>query len=105
MQGYAVIKTGGKQYTVKPGDVLSVELLKDAKEGDTVELAAMAAHDGNELVVGTPELANTVKATVLGAERAKKIIIFKKMKRSTYRRKNGHRQHHHKIRIESIPAN
>ena len=104
MEAYAIVRTGGKQYTVQAGDVLNVELLPDKQEGDTVELATLAAKTGEGLLVGTPELEQKVTATVLKADRAKKIIVFKRRKRSTYRKKNGHRQGFHAIRIDSIPG-
>ena len=104
MQPYAIVKTGGKQYTVRTGDVLRVELLKGKGEGDAVELTTLAARTGDELAVGTPELEARVKATVLAEERGKKILVFKNKRRSTYRRKNGHRQRYHAIRIDAIPG-
>ena len=104
MQSYAVVKTGGKQYTVKTGDVLRVELLADQSEGDSVELTTLAASSENGLDVGTPELGDKVKATILGAGKGKKVLIFKTKKRSTFRKKNGHRQNFHSIRIDSIPG-
>ena len=103
MQAYAVVKTGGQQYTVRTGDVIKVELLDGKSEGDTVELPVLATRSGEELTVGTPELDVTVKATVLSEGKAKKILVFKKKKRTTYRRKNGHRQRFHAIQIDSIP--
>ncbi|MDJ0838543.1 MAG: 50S ribosomal protein L21 [Acidobacteriota bacterium] len=104
MEAYAVVKTGGKQYTVRTGDVLNVELLKGKSEGDSVELTTLAARAGETLAVGTPELESKVKATVLSAKRGKKILVFKNKRRSTFRKKNGHRQTFHAIRIESIPG-
>ena len=104
MEAYAVVKTGGKQYTVRTGEVINVELLIGYSEGDTVELSTLAAHAGESLAVGTPELDGKVKATVLGEKRGKKILVFKNKKRSTFRKKNGHRQTFHAIRIESIPG-
>ncbi len=104
MQSYAIVKTGGKQYTVQEGDVLRVELLRNQKEGDTVELPTLAAKTGDGLQVGAPELAAKVKATILETGRAKKILVFRKKKRSTFRKKNGHRQSYHAIRIDSIPG-
>ncbi|CAM2007020.1 50S ribosomal protein L21 [Acanthopleuribacter pedis] len=105
MQPYAVIKTGGKQYTVSAGDELRVEVIPGLSEGETVELETLAASNGTDLSVGTPELSDKVKATVLRAERGDKVVIFKSKRRSTYRRKNGHRQNYLAIRIDSIPGN
>lgn len=105
MQTYAVVKTGGKQYTVSAGDVIRVELLGDHQTGDEVELTTLAANAGGELKFGTPELESKVKATILEEGRGKKVIVFKRKRRKGYRRKNGHRQSFHAIRIDSIPGN
>jgi len=104
MNPYAVIQTGGKQYTVKTGDVLNVERISGKSEGDAVELTTLAAQTGSELMVGTPELETKVKATILNDTRGDKVTIFKKRRRSTYRVKRGHRQGYHAIRIDSIPG-
>ncbi|CAM2067689.1 50S ribosomal protein L21 [Sulfidibacter corallicola] len=105
MQPYAVIKTGGKQYTVSEGDELRIEIIPGISEGDTVELTALAASNGTDMSVGTPELSTKVKATVLRAERGDKVTVFKKKKTTTYRRTRGHRQNYFAIRIDSIPEN
>lgn len=104
MEQYAVIKTGGKQYTVQSGDVLNVELIPGASEGDTVELTTLAAKIGSDLKVGTPELTAKVQATVMGFDRGDKVMIFKKRRRETYRVKRGHRQNYLTLRIDTIPA-
>jgi len=100
---YAVVKTGGKQYTVKEGDVLRVELL-DGNEGDSIELPTLAANNGEGLLVGSPELDQKVKATVLESGRAKKVLVLKWKRRKQYRKKTGHRQSFQAIRIDSIPG-
>lgn len=105
MNSYAVIQTGGKQYTVKAGDVLNVEVISGKNEGDTVEFATLATQTGSEFLVGTPELEGKVQGTILNGTRGDKVIIFKKRRRSTYRVKRGHRQNYHAIRIDSIPGN
>ncbi len=105
MQSYAVIKTGGKQYTVETGDVIQVELFPGKKEGDTVELPTLITQTGTELLIGEPELSEKVQATIVEADRAKKVTVFKRRRRTTFRKKNGHRQGFHAIRIESIPGN
>ena len=101
---YAVIKAGGKQYKVSTGDVIEVELFPGKEEGDSVELPTLAAQTGSEFLIGTPELSETTKATILRATRGKKVMVFKKRRRTTYRKKNGHRQGYHELRIESIPG-
>ena len=105
MESYAVIKTGGKQYAVHAGDVLEVELLPGATEGDSVELATLATRTEEGLQVGTPELPEKVKATVIARGKDEKVTVLKWRRRTNYRKKTGHRQPFHAIRIESIPGN
>jgi large subunit ribosomal protein L21 len=102
---YAVIKTGGKQYKVSPGDMLRVEKL-DVKKGDTIELndVYMIA-DGDKVNVGKPTVANAkVTAEVLGEVRGEKILIFKHKRRKGYRNTNGHRQDYTTIKVKEIKA-
>lgn len=104
MQPYAIVKTGGQQYTVRTGDVLKVDLFEGKAAGDEIELVTLVARGEGDLQVGSPELDGKVKATILEEEKAKKILVFKNRRRNTYRKKNGHRQRLHRIRIESIPV-
>lgn len=104
MTSYAVVKTGGKQYTVSAGDVLRVELLTGFKTGDEVELSTLASSASGDFQIGTPELETKVKATILDEGRGKKIIIFKRKRTKQYMRRNGHRQSFHSIRIDSVPG-
>src|SRR2546422_9872871 len=100
---YAVIRSGGKQYRVTPGQTIRLE--KFAGEiGSKVEIkdVLLVENDGN-LQIGVPLLGNaTVEATVIEHDRAKKIIVFKKKRKKQYRRTNGHRQNYTAVRIESI---
>jgi len=105
MKAYAIIETGGKQFTVAPGDEIKVERIPGKAEGAEIELPVLAAHDGNEFKVGAPLLDGKAKATVVREFRDKKVIVFKKHRRQTYRKKNGHRQNVCSIRIDSIPEN
>jgi large subunit ribosomal protein L21 len=91
---FAVIRTGGKQYCVSPGNVLKVEKL-DVEQNSTVSLdeVLMTSDDSGKIVVGTPIVAGaSVDAEVIRHARNDKIIVFKKKRRHNYRRKNGHRQ-------------
>jgi large subunit ribosomal protein L21 len=100
---YAVIRTGGKQYRVCPGQTLRVEKL-DAQPGDQVELdqVLMVNADGR-LDVGRPTLADVrVKGVVVEQGRSRKVLVFKKKRRKQYRRTRGHRQAYTALRIESI---
>jgi len=100
---YAVIKTGGKQYRVKEGDVLSVERF-EAEKGQTINLdKVLLVEDGNNIQVGRPYLERAVvKAEVLENYKDEKVIVFKKKRRKGYRRTKGHRQLLTKIKITGI---
>lgn len=99
---YAIVKTGGKQYTVKPGDVLDVEKL-DGKEGDTVSLDVLFLNDGKKVVTEPSELAKTkVVGQIIDQHKGDKQIVFKFKKRKGYKRKRGHRQQLTKICITDV---
>ena len=100
---YAVIKTGGKQYRVSPGDLLTVEKLDGEPGADVTFTEVLAATLDGSLKVGAPILTGArVTATVLRQGRAKKILVFKKKRRKGYRRTNGHRQNLMRVRIQDI---
>ena len=101
---YAVVKTGGKQYRVAPGDVFVVERLI-AAAGDQVKLdqVLMLGEDGKAPQIGAPLLGSmAVTCEVLDQNRADKVIIFKKKRRHNYRRKRGHRQQLTVLKITGI---
>lgn len=102
--GYAVVRTGGKQYRMIPGDTVRVELL-DGEPGATIELAdvLLAAADDGGVRVGTP-LVDGVKVTakILEQGRARKILVFHKKRRKNERRRRGHRQHLTTLRVLDI---
>jgi large subunit ribosomal protein L21 len=101
---YAIIRTGGKQYKVSPGDVVRVERLP-GEPGAGVEFNHVFAVRKKELVVGTPLVENAVvKATILANERARKIRVLKYKRKKQYRRTAGHRQNYSEIRINEIVA-
>jgi large subunit ribosomal protein L21 len=101
---YAVIETGGKQYRVAPGDVIDVELVPEAGETVRFDRVLMIGGEG-DAQVGNPALAGAaVTASLVGEVRGPKIRVFKKKKRTTYRRTRGHRQDYHRVRIDEIQA-
>lgn len=100
---FAVIRTGGKQYVVKPGDRLRVEKL-EGKPGDLLEIkdVLLVATEGR-LEVGRPTLKEaTVKVEIIEQGRSPKIIVFKKKPKKGYKRKKGHRQYFTTIEIKEI---
>jgi large subunit ribosomal protein L21 len=96
---FAVIRTGGKQYRVHPGDKIVVEKL-DGSAGDKVTLGdVLLAGDGGNLK-STDGL--TVAAEIVAQAKADKVTVFKKRRRHNYRRKKGHRQQHTILKIVAI---
>lgn len=102
---FAVIKTGGKQYRVSEGAFLRVEKL-EGEAGSTVTLSdVLMVGTGTDVKVGTPFVEGaTVVAEIVDQIRDKKVLIFKKIRRHNYRRKNGHRQHLSILKIKEIKA-
>lgn len=99
---FAVIATGGKQYVVRAGDTLEVELLGDHKEGDKIEFDALMTDDGKASKIGTPTTGTKVHATYLGEKKGKKLTIIRYKAKSNRDRRIGHRQHYAQIKIEKI---
>jgi len=101
----AVIKTGGKQYLVQPGDKIKVEKL-DAEEGKEITFSEVLLCDKN----GTPEIGEPlvpgakVTAKVLSHGKGKKLIIFKYKPKKRYKRKIGHRQTFTEVEITGITS-
>ncbi|MCL5966810.1 MAG: 50S ribosomal protein L21 [Deltaproteobacteria bacterium] len=100
---YAVVRTGGKQLRVSPGDVVNVEKIA-AEPGATLELSDVLLVSGEQgTTLGTPTVPNAkVICEVLGEGRGKKIVVFKYKRRKNYRRKMGHRQPFSKLAIKEI---
>lgn len=100
---YAVIRTGGKQYRVAPGDVLQVEKLapKDGKFEFTEVLAASVDNSGDGSGLALPGSAK-VLATVLNEGRDSKVLVFHFKRKKQYKKTQGHRQSYTRIRIDEI---
>ena len=101
---FAVIKTGGKQYLVAPGQKLKVEKL-DAQEGSRIlfDDVLLVAEDEDATAVGTPNVAGaSVEAEVVKQGRARKIIVFRYHNKTRYRKKKGHRQWSTEVKIEKV---
>jgi large subunit ribosomal protein L21 len=100
---YAVIQSGGKQYRVAPGDVIDVELLGEPGESSSFSFDQVLMVSGdNGPQLGKAIEGATVTASLVGEVKGPKIRVFKKKKRTTYRRTTGHRQHMHRVRIDEI---
>ena len=102
---YAIVRTGGKQYKVSPGDLVRVESL-EAKMGETVEIKEVyMIADGDKLSIGKPTLASAkVTVEVVDEDRGEKLLIFKHRRRKGYRKTIGHRQNYTAIKIKEITA-
>lgn len=100
---YAVIKSGGKQYRVAPGDKLKLETLV-ADVGQKVTLGeVLAVGDGADVRVGTPFVQGAaVTATVLAHGRRDKVTIFKMRRRKHYAKSGGHRQNFTEVQIDTV---
>jgi large subunit ribosomal protein L21 len=101
---YAIIKTGGKQYKVKSGEILKIEKLPDSKPDSKIEFNEILAYgDDKTIEIGAPTIEGAkVEADLIKNGKDRKILIFKKRRRQNSRRKNGHRQEHTMIRINKI---
>ena len=102
---YAVIRSGGKQYTVREGETVQVELLKTAP-GEQLEMdQVLAVGEGADLTIGHPIVAGAkVVAEVLDHGRGEKIIVYKYKAKTRYHRKTGHRQAFTRLAIREIVA-
>jgi large subunit ribosomal protein L21 len=99
---FAVVRTGGKQLRVEPGDVVAIERI-DGEPGDRVELDDVLLIGGDAIRVGTPRVEGaSVVATIQGEVSGPKLRIFKHKRRKRYRLHKGHRQHYTSLKIESI---
>ena len=98
---YAVIRTGGKQYRVAPGDVVKIESV--ASDNQTVEFSDVLAVSGEAGSVVKPSSAK-VTAEVLGEGRGSKILVFHLKRKKQYKKLQGHRQNFTEVRIKAIEA-
>jgi large subunit ribosomal protein L21 len=100
---YAILRAGGKQLKVAPGDVVRIEKPSEkVSKGDTLTLSSVILAGGVEGRDPKTGDGVSVRATVLGPVRTKKVLVFKKKRRKQYRRTKGHRQTMLQVRIEGI---
>jgi large subunit ribosomal protein L21 len=98
---YAVIRTGGKQYRVAPGDVVKVETVTSADK--TIEFSDVLAVSGEPGSIAKPAAAK-VTGEILGEGRANKILVFHLKRKKQYKKLQGHRQNFTEVRIQAIEA-
>jgi large subunit ribosomal protein L21 len=102
---FAVIQTGGKQYPVAKGDIITIEKLAgNFKEGDSVTFnEVLLSNNGKDVTVGAPFISKAaVKGTITQIGRAPKVIVIHYKQKSRYHKKNGHRQPFFKVKIDSV---
>ncbi|MDQ2917246.1 MAG: 50S ribosomal protein L21 [Pseudomonadota bacterium] len=100
---YAVVKTGGKQYKVAPGEKLKVEQLPADVGAEVILDQVLMVGEGETVRLGQPIVAGaTVKATVIAHGRGEKIRIFKMRRRKHYQKHQGHRQNYTELEIDAI---
>jgi large subunit ribosomal protein L21 len=100
---YAVIRTGGKQYRVAPGDVVKIESVASGNEDQTVEFSDVLAVSGEPGTVAKPATAK-VTAEVIREGRGDKILVFHLKRKKQYKKLQGHRQNFTEVRIKAIEA-
>jgi large subunit ribosomal protein L21 len=100
---YAIIHTGGKQYRVSQGELITVEKLEGAA-GDRIEInSVLLVGEGARVTVGRPQLEQArVVGTIVRQERGPKVIIYKHKRRKDYQKKQGHRQWQTLVRVTEI---
>ncbi len=102
---FAVIQTGGKQYKVSEGGVVSIEKIKgDYKVGDKVSFdKVLLVDDGKNTTIGAPYIDGAkVDAEITGIGRTRKVLVVKYKQKSRYLKRNGHRQAYFKVKIKAI---
>ena len=100
---YAIIATGGKQYKVSEGDIITIEKLR-AEAGETVTFDEVIAVNDGSLKVADDVKNATVTASVVKEGRGKKVVVYKYKRKTGYHKKNGHRQAFTQVKIEKINA-
>lgn len=100
---FAIVKTGGKQYQVSPGDQITVERLTGEVGAEIALGEVLAIGDGEASTIGRPTVEGAaVRAKIVQQPRGAKVIVFKKKRRKNYRRKRGHREELTVLRIQEI---
>jgi large subunit ribosomal protein L21 len=103
---YAIMQSGGKQYTVKVGDFVELEKFEGEVGAKVVFDTVLAVgEEGGKLNVGTPVVAGAaVEGEIVDQFRGKKIVVFKMKRRKSYRRTQGHRQSLTRVKITAVNA-
>jgi large subunit ribosomal protein L21 len=101
---YAIIKTGGKQYRVSPGQKIRVEKIEKAA-GDQITFDVLFVKDGDKMLTGKPTVSGaSVTGEIIRQAKTKKVLVFKKRSKKGYKKLQGHRQNVTEILIKSVAA-
>jgi len=100
----AIIKTGGKQYKVKPGKLIKIEKLKDQEKDQEIEFSTLLIADekNKDVKIGKPFLTEKIKGKIESLNKDKKISVIKFKNKTRYLRNKGHRQAYHYVRISDF---
>jgi len=97
------VETGGKQYRVEPGDIITVERLPGSKDDEVLFDKVLFVSDKEKIELGHPFIKDAkVKGKILNQGRSEKIVVFKFRRRKRYHKKRGHRQYLTTVKIENI---
>ncbi len=101
---FIIAKIAGKQYKIQKGDILQVDKLKDAKEGDKIKIdEVLLKADGSKTDIGTPYISGSfIELKVKEHGKMKKIKVFKKKSKKRYERTQGHRQQYTEVEVVSV---
>ncbi len=100
---FAIIRTGGKQYRVEPGQTLKIEKIAPKEDGSVVFSDVLMKADGETFMIGEPLVPGaSVEAKLVKQGRAKKIIVFRYHSKTRYKKKKGHRQEFTEVEITAI---
>lgn len=100
---YAVCQVPGRQVKVGPGATIRVDYMESHQEGDKIVFdQVLLVSDGQQTTIGSPLLSARVLGTVISHMRDKKIVVYKKKKRTDYHKQRGHKQRYTNVRIDSI---
>ena len=100
---FAIIRTGGKQYRVTPGEKVKIEKIAPAEDGSVVFTDVLMTVNGDTTKVGTPTVAGaTVTGKLVKQGRGRKVIVFKYHSKTRYKKKKGHRQEFTEVEITAI---
>ena len=100
---YAIVETGGKQYRVEPGDIITVERLPGSKDDEVLFDKVLFVSDKEKIELGHPFIKDAkVRGKILNQGRSKKVVVFKFRRRKRYHKKRGHRQYLTTVKIENI---